>query len=134
MKVNDIKNIDFSAFPSKEASLLVYESQKHVPFSIKRVFTIIASEKCKRGFHAHKQATQLLICLQGKCVVTVDDGTSKKNIVLNQPNEGLLIPSTIWGEQAYEANTILMVLTDQPYDESDYIREYKDFLFFKKME
>lgn len=131
--VGDIKTIHFPQYNSNETSLHVYESNTHPPFLVKRVFIINATEGCKRGFHAHKQCAQLLVCLQGSCRVTVDDGESRKNIVLDQPNKGMLLPPTIWAEQEYEAGTILMVLTDHPYDEADYIRNYQAFLQFRKL-
>jgi len=130
--LKDVTFIHFPIIDSKDASLHVYESGIHVPFSIQRVFTIKAREACTRGFHAHKECTQLLVCLEGRCVVTVDDGKMRKNIVLDQASLGLLIPPSIWAEQMYEANTVLTVLTDRPYEETDYLRQYEDFLEFRK--
>lgn len=130
--LKDVTSIQFPLIDSKEASLQVYESGAHVPFSIKRLFTIKAREACTRGFHAHKECTQLLVCLEGRCVVTVGDGKARKEIVLDQPNLGLLIPPSIWAEQIYEADTILAVLTDRPYEETDYLRKYEDFLQFRE--
>ncbi len=84
-----------------------------------------------RGRHAHKECSQLLVVLNGRCVVTCDDGTNKKAHTLIEPDQGLLIPPTIWAEQEYDVGTTLMVLTDQPYNESDYIRDYDSFLAFR---
>lgn len=130
--LKDVTSIQFPLIDSKEASLHVYESGTHVPFPIQRLFTINAREACARGSHAHKECTQLLVCLEGRCVVTVDDGEARKNVVLDQPSLGLLIPPSIWAEQKYETNTILAVLTDRPYEEADYFRKYEDFLKFRK--
>lgn len=130
--LKDVTYFQFPVIDSEEASLHVYESGTHVPFPIQRLFTINTREACVRGFHAHKECTQLLVCLEGRCVVTIDDGTVRKEIVLDQPSLGLLIPPSIWAEQVYEANTVLMVLTDRPYKETDYLRKYEDFLEFRK--
>jgi len=132
-KLSDIKKIDFPQFDAKESTLFVYESGKLLPFTIQRVFTIKTVEACTRGFHAHKHGTQLLTVLNGECDVICDDGTSRKTYTLNQAAQGLLIPPTIWAEQAYSPNTILMVLTDHSYDEADYIRDYDAFLEFRKL-
>jgi hypothetical protein len=44
-----------------------------------------------------------------------------------------VIPPGIWAEQVYEEeNSILMVLCDREYDEGDYIRDFNEFLLFKK--
>ena len=131
-KVSDIKSIPFPLFDTAEASLFIYESEKKVPFMVQRIFTIKANKKCTRGFHAHKECSQLLIVLNGECKITCDDGVSKKVVLLNQPSEGLLIPPTIWAEQEYQPNTILMVLTDKPFDENDYLRNYNKFLEFRR--
>lgn len=130
--LKDVTSIHFPLIDSKEASLHVYESGTHIPFSIQRLFTIKAREVCTRGLHAHKECTQLLVCLEGRCVVTVDDGEAQKEVVLDQPNLGLLIPPSVWAEQVYETNTVLLVLTDRPYEEADYLRKYEDFLEFRK--
>ena len=132
MNITHIKSIEFPQFVTKEASLFVFEGEKAVPFSIQRMFTVKVDEPCTRGFHAHKECTQLLVCLAGRCIVTVDDGMARKDFILDQPNLGLLIPPSIWSEQIYEANTILIALTDHLYDEADYLRNYEDFLTFRK--
>lgn len=133
MNLATIKQVQFPQFNSNESSLVVYESEKTVPFLVTRVFTINTTEACKRGFHAHKECSQLLVCLHGSCNVILDDGQNRTEVLLNQPNAGLLIPPTIWAEQAYETNTILMVFTDRPYEESDYIRNYDEFLKFRNI-
>ncbi len=129
-----LTNVAKISFPTKrkEVSSLSILEEGVVPFSIKRVFTINTEESCKRGFHAHKECTQLLVCLTGKCIVNCDDGQKRQSFILNTAAEGLLIPPSIWAEQEYEPNTILMVLTSHLYDESDYIREYDQFLQYRK--
>lgn len=131
---NSIKEIIFPLKTSPEASLTIYEGNKEVPFSMKRVFVVKASQKTDRGAHAHKECAQLLVAISGKCVVTCDDGTNKTTHTLTDPDHGLLIPPTIWAEQEYDAGTALMVLTDHSYDEADYLRDYDDFLKFRGIE
>lgn len=130
--LTDIQLISFPAFNTSEALLVVYEGSKKVPFNISRLFTVKASEKCTRGFHAHKECTQVLIVLNGECKIICDDGANRNEIILNKSSEGLLIPPTIWAEQEYQSDTVLMVLTDKHYDENDYIRNYENFLDFRK--
>jgi len=131
----NISNMELIPFPQKispDAILSIFEEGLGVPFSIKRVFTIYATESCERGFHAHKECAQLLVCLKGECLVICDDGKERKEFNLNKASEGLLIPPTIWAEQRYETDTILMVLTDHGYDEMDYLRDYNEFLEYRK--
>lgn len=129
--VSALQYISFPLKTSPEADLIVYEGNKEIPFSMKRVFIVKASQKTDRGSHAHKECAQLLVVVNGKCVVTCDDGTNKTTYILTDPNQGLLIPPTIWAEQKYTPGTVLMVLTNQPYEEEDYLREYDKFLEFR---
>lgn len=129
--IGDVQTISFACHASDEASLYVYEYEKHVPFLIKRVFNVDALQACERGAHAHKECVQLLVCLRGRINVTVDDGHEKSSIALDAPDKGILIPAGLWAEQKYEKDSLLMVLTDQLYDESDYIRNYDDFKKYK---
>ena len=130
--LSSLKNISFPSNNSAEASLTIFEGLKEVPFEIARVFVVHTKEVVNRGHHAHKECTQLLVVLNGQCTVICDDGHDRKEIVLTKTSEGLLIPPTIWAEQIYTKETILMVLTDRPYDEEDYIRNYKTFLNFRE--
>ena len=130
--ISDIQLISFPLFETKEAFLIVYESGKQIPFTVQRLFVIKSTEKCNRGFHAHKECSQILVVLNGECKITCNDGISKKTVLLNKASEGLLIPPAIWAEQEYQPDTTLMVLTDKPYDENDYLRDYTKFLEFRK--
>lgn len=133
-KIFDISSLKFISFPlfdNKESFLVVYEGGIKVPFQMQRLFIVISQEKSQRGFHAHRECSQLLIALNGECLVTCDDGKERKEILLNKSSEGLLIPPTIWAEQDYTANTTLLILTDKSYDENDYLRNYNDFLEFR---
>lgn len=125
--LSDIIFIDFPTFTNQESSLVVHDT----PFKFSRIFTIKADEKCVRGFHAHKECSQLFIVLEGECKVICDDGSTRKEIVLNKSSQGLLVPPAIWAEQEYRPNTVLMVVADKPYDESEYIRNYEEFIKFR---
>lgn len=131
--IHDVSQIDFQRFNSKEAYLVPYRIDPSVSFTMANVFTVTALEKVTRGFHAHKACNQLLVTLQGSCQVVVKDGQEQGIFELNKPEQGLLIPATLWAEQRYEPNTILMVMTDKPFDEADYIRQYDTFLEFRKL-
>ncbi len=130
--LSDLQLISFPQFDSKESVIIIYEGKKKVPFNINRVFVIKSMEQSTRGNHAHKECSQILVALNGECKIICDDGAAKKDIILNKPSESLLIPPTIWAIQEYQPNTILMVLADKPYDENDYLRNYEEFIRFRK--
>jgi hypothetical protein len=132
--IEDTKLIEFKSFSGSEAFLTSYNSDSaEIPFSVKRVFAINVLKACKRGEHAHKECNQLLVSISGRCKVMVTDGLAEKEFLLKAPNSGLLVPSTLWANQEYSSNSILIVFTDQPYEESDYIRDYAEFLKFRNV-
>ena len=134
--MNDL-NIKKYEFPSiieqKEQGILrVFESED-VPFTIKRVFSVVnAKGDSKRGQHAHKKCNQLICCVAGKVNLICDDGNTQIEILLSSGNEAVLVPCGIWAEQRYlKDNTVIIVFCDQPFDETEYIRDYKMFLNWK---
>ena len=85
----------------------------------------------RRGFHAHKNLEQVLICVHGSCKVLLDNGSETSDVVLDKPYEGLYIANNIWREMYdFSPDAVLLVLASQLYDESDYIRDYDEFLAF----
>jgi dTDP-4-dehydrorhamnose 3,5-epimerase-like enzyme len=117
-------------FGDDRGSLVSLESGHNVPFDIKRCYYIFGTTPgVRRGFHAHKELKQLLICTSGSCKVFLDDGHTTKDVVLDSPLKSLLVTGLIWREMYdFSDDCVLMVLADQYYDEADYIRNYKEFL------
>jgi hypothetical protein len=101
-----------------------------VPFEIKRVFYLYDVPTGEdRGAHAHKTLHQFLICLAGSFDVQIDDGTQHDTIHLNRPWKGLHIPPMIWASEVnFDPGSVCLVLASEVYDESDYIRDYREFL------
>ena len=123
--------INFKKYSDPNGVLCVYESGQLVPFDIKRVFNVSAKTNNIRGDHAHKRCTQLLICVSGQIRVACDDGSVVTQYLLDNMGVGLLVPPGIWAKEEYLANdALLMVLCDRIYEESDYIRDYKEFQYF----
>ena len=129
-----VKLIELPYHKEINGDLVVAEGENSViPFSIKRVFNVRAQKGNIRGRHAHRHCSQLLICTNGAVEVKCDDSSTNETYVLDKPNLGLLIPPGIWTEQKYiKNNTILTVLCDRPYEETDYLRNYDDFKLFCK--
>jgi dTDP-4-dehydrorhamnose 3,5-epimerase-like enzyme len=122
----------FHVIGDERGSLISLESCKNIPFEIKRVYYIFDTKQdVRRGFHAHRELEQILICTSGSCDILLDDGKNKNIITLNKRNEGLYIPNNIWHEMFnFSQDCVLMALASDHYDESDYIRNYDDFLLF----
>jgi len=119
---------------NRAGNITPLENNVSIPFNIKRVFylyDIPGGEN--RGAHAHQKCHQFLIAASGSFDVFMDDGNNRKTVNLNRPYLGLHIPPGIWAaEQNFSSGSICLVLTSELYSEVDYLRNYKDYLKFKK--
>lgn len=123
--------IHFKKFEDPNGVLVVYEGGQQVPFDMRRVFTVSARVGDTRGNHAHKQCTQLLICVSGKIRVSCNDGAVVTQHLLENMDAGLLVPPGIWAREEYITDgAVLMVLCDRGYEAEDYLRDYNDFKTF----
>lgn len=122
--------INFEIKGDHNGSLVAVENNKNIPFEIKRMFYIWGTKKeVIRGKHAHKNLEQLIICISGSCDFTIDNGEERKTIHLDNPSQGLYIKNNIWDEFTnFSEDCVVVVLASQLYDESDYIRDYDEFL------
>lgn len=120
----------FQPHGDDRGQLVALEEFKDIPFEIKRVYYIYDTlEGVRRGFHAHKNLQQILICIHGSCKVLLDNGEEKKIVPLEKPYEGLYIANNMWREMYdFSPDAVLLVLASEIYDESDYIRDYDEFI------
>ena len=104
-----------------------------LPFDIHRVYYLYdIPGGIQRGGHAHKELHQLIVAVSGSFDITLEDGQNKKTVSLNQPYYGLHIIPGIWRELSnFSSGAICLVMASLKYDESDYIRNYKEFLVYK---
>lgn len=109
--------------------LVSLEALKNVPFEIKRVYYLTQLKPDHpRGFHAHKNLKQLVVCVHGSCDFIIDDGKTREAIRLSDPTKGIIVESMIWREMHnFSSDCVLMVLASEYYSEEDYIRNYEDF-------
>lgn len=110
--------------------LSFFESNRDIPFEVRRVYYITNVPKNgKRGGHAHKNLRQILFCPYGSITIKLDDGKEKEEVILDNPNKGLVLTSKIWREMLWNIeNSVLCVGAELYYDESDYIRDYNEFI------
>ena len=82
-----------------------------------------------RGYHSHKSLKQVLFCISGTVSIELDDGINKVIKTLNNPNEGIYIGKNVWHTmQNFSDDCIILVFASDFYRESDYIRNYDDFI------
>lgn len=123
--------IDFNSIGDEQRGYLVaLEENNNIPFNIKRVYyTYGVPTDAQRGFHAHKETEQILICLSGSIKVKCFDGNKEEVYNLDNPSKGIYLGTMLWHEMFdYQDDTVIMVLASELYEESDYIRNYDDFL------
>lgn len=122
--------IELPKIIDSRGNLSVVENSKEIPFDIRRVYWLYEVPTGElRGGHAHTNLEQVLVALHGSCVVRVDNGKQREEILLNRPNLGLYIGANIWREMSdFSAGAVCMVLASKLYDPSGYIRNYDEFI------
>ena len=132
--VLDCEVINLPKIENRAGNITPIHNNIEIPFTVQRVFylyDIPGGEN--RGAHAHKECHQFLVAASGSFEVHLDDGNTKKIVMLNQPYKGLHIPPGIWASEVnFSSGAICLVLASHSYNEKDYIRTYKEFLKFKK--
>ncbi len=131
--LDDIKLIDIPKIEDRRGNLSVVEKDC-IPFDIKRVYYLYdVPSGAYRGGHAHKEQLELLIALSGSFEVILKDGKSTKRVMLNKPDQGLLIPTGVWRElENFSSGAVCLVLASDVFDEDDYIRNFKSFKSTKR--
>lgn len=120
----------------RKGYISVAQNGDTIPFDVKRVYYLYdVPGGEKRGAHAHKELSQLMVAASGSFRVTLDDGSVKRSYILNRPYQGLLIRPGIWRDlDDFSSGAVCLVLASDVYIKEDYIRDYNDFLDFRKDE
>lgn len=118
----------------RKGNLSVVQNEDTIPFDVKRVYYLYDVPGGEsRGAHAHKELSQLIVAASGSFTVTLDDGKVKRSFLLNRPYQGLLVVPGIWRTlDDFSSGSVCMVLASHGYDKNDYIREYDEFIDYKK--
>ena len=125
-----IELVDLSKISDPRGNLTFIEGNRHVPFDIKRVYYLydVPGGEMRAG-HAHHQPQQLIIGISGSFDLVLDNGYERRTITCNRPFRGVLMKSLVWRElNNFSSGAVCLVLASMPYEESDYIRDYQDFL------
>jgi dTDP-4-dehydrorhamnose 3,5-epimerase-like enzyme len=130
MSLEDCKIIDLPKISDPRGNLTFIEGNQHIPFDIRRVYYLYdVPGGAERGGHAHKALSQLIIAMSGSFDVVLDEGGEKKRFHLNRSYQGLYVCPMMWRElDNFSSGSVCMVLASNIYEESDYYRDYNEYL------
>lgn len=124
--------IDLPKILDKRGNLSFFEYPNQLPFEIKRTYWIYDVPGGElRGSHAFKEQQEFIVALSGSFDVVIHDGKEEKKFSLNRSYHGLYIPKMFWRKlENFSTNSLALIVSDNAYNENDYIR---DFELFKKL-
>lgn len=118
----------------RKGDISVIENGETIPFDVKRIYYLYDVPGGEsRGSHGHKHLEQLIIAVSGAFTVTLDDGNVRRSFTLNRPYQGLLVKPGIWRTlDDFSSGSVCLVLASEKYQAEDYIRDYNDFIEYRK--
>jgi len=131
MNLNGVQMLAFPQHGDERGHLVVVEGMKDIPFEIKRMFYIYGSDaNVVRGRHANRKSEFVLINVAGQSKVRVDDGRGNEAVFsINRPHTGLYLPRMVWKDMYdFSEDSVLLVLSNEAYDPTEYIRDYDAFV------
>lgn len=132
--MEEVKLIQLPKIIDPRGNLSFFEGDNQLPFDIKRtywIYDVPGGEN--RGSHAFKEQNEFIVALSGSFDVVLSDGNTEKRFSLNRSYYGLYIPKMIWRKiENFSTNSLALIVSDQTYNDYDYIRDYDEFLNLKK--
>ncbi len=121
--------IEVPTVVDQRGALSFATSGEEIPFPVSRVFWIYdVPQHAKRGGHAHRECAEVVFALSGAVTFVLDDGTTRHEVRLARPTQGLLIEAWVWCELInFEPSTVLAVVASHPYDSGGYIHSYEQY-------
>lgn len=131
--VYDCTIIELDKHHHEKGNITVVENCESIPFGVKRIYYLYDVPGGEsRGGHAHKELSQLIVAASGSFSVTLDDGKVKRTFTLNRSYQGLYIVPGIWRTlDDFSSGAVCLVLASHKYDETDYIRDYQEYLKYR---
>ncbi|MBQ5663606.1 MAG: WxcM-like domain-containing protein [Bacteroidaceae bacterium] len=132
--VDDCRIVELSRHHGAKGNLTEVENGRIAGFDTERLFFIYdIPGGASRGGHAHKTLRELIVAASGSFDVYVHDGKREQTFHLNRPSQALLLSAGVWEElRNFSSGAVALVLADKHYDSEDYIRDFQQFLDYKK--
>lgn len=114
----------------KKGGFVKEQLRRDVHFEVKSVdFKSVKKTYSELGNCARTGSKQVIVCLKGSFVLTLNDGSQINKVVLNNPNLGVVIDKFVWYFLSnFEQNSSILLLSDQQENRNDYLTDYGDFL------
>lgn len=130
MSLHDCRIVELPKIQDARGNLSFIENGRHIPFDIKRVYYLYdVPGGSDRGAHAHKKLHQFIVAMSGSFDVVLDDGKQRQRFHLNRSYNGLYVCPMMWRYlDNFSSGAVCMVLASAFYDETDYLRDYEQFL------
>jgi hypothetical protein len=129
VELDGCRMIELPKIESESGAMTPVHGGREIPFEIARIFffyDVVAD--AERGGHAHRLLEQVIVAAMGAFRVVLDNGRERTTVELRQPHIGLYVPTMVWSQLVdFTSGSIGVVLASRHYDESEYIRDYRDF-------
>lgn len=121
--------IELPKIYDKRGNLSFFQHPSNLPFEIQRTYWIYDVPGGEvRGSHAFKEQQEFIIALSGSFDVIIHDGEKEQRFSLNRSYYGLYIPKMYWRRlENFSTNSLALIVSDQSYNETDYIRDFEEF-------
>jgi len=128
--LQECRIIELPKIPDARGNLTFIENHHHIPFEMKRVYYLYdVPGGSDRGSHAHRELHQFIVAMSGSFDVVLDDGRATQRFHLNRSYYGLYVCPMMWRYlDNFSSGSVCMVLASEVYRESDYLRDYDEFV------
>lgn len=128
--------VDLPKILDKRGNLSFFENDNQIPFSIVRTYWIYDVPGGElRGSHAFKQQQEFIVALSGSFDITLHNGEEEQTYSMNRSYSGLYIPRMMWRKiDNFSTNSLALIVSDRNFDESDYIRDFEEFMQLIKVD
>lgn len=119
----------FPVHGDHRGSLVAIEAGIHVPFDIKRVYTLFhTNTDMVRGCHAHRDLKQLILNMSGSYRLLIDDGETRITLTMDKPGVGVYISGYVWRELSdFSTDSVINCYVDKYYEDCIYTHSYDEF-------
>jgi hypothetical protein len=133
MSADQPRLLDLPKILDDRGNLSFFQNNSQVPFEIQRIYWIYDVPGGEiRGGHAYRSLQEVIIALSGSFDVVLFDGKEETRVTLNRSYRGLYVPGMIWKHlENFSTNSVALIAADQPYNESEYLRDMEVFKTLK---